>query len=98
MEPAALDLMEHELDRRGVSREDIAEHDASRRKNAIILPDGTALRCSFCDRPAIVRAWGWQRFRLFWMIPVPIFPRLFSRCQVHQTRPRGPQPEPPRSS
>ena len=31
MEPAAVDLMEHELDRRGISREAIAEHAAERR-------------------------------------------------------------------
>ena len=59
MEPAALDLMEGELDRRGVTREEIAEHDAARRQTAIMLSDGTALRCSFCTRPAVVRGRGW---------------------------------------
>ena len=44
MEPAALDLMEGELDRRGVTREEIAAHDTMRRASAIMLPDGTALR------------------------------------------------------
>src|SRR5438045_621029 len=82
MEPAALDLMEMELDRRGVSREEIAEHDRQRRETAIMLPDGTALRCSFCDRPAVVRAVGWHR--LFGRLPV--FPRMFARCAVHDTR------------
>ena len=53
MEPAALDLMEGELDRRGVTRAQIAEHDAKQRAAAIMLPDGTAMRCSFCDRPAV---------------------------------------------
>lgn len=85
MEPAALDLMEMELDRRGFSREDIADHDAMRRESAILMPDGTALRCSFCDRPAVVRARGWHR--LFGRIPV--FPRVFSYCSVHQGRGAG---------
>ncbi len=79
MEPAALDLMEMELDRRGVTRDDIAEHGHLRRESAIFLPDGTAMRCSFCDRPAISRRWGWHR--LFGR--VPIFPSIFAYCTVH---------------
>jgi len=85
MEPAALDLMEGELDRRGITREEIAEHDAERRTTAIMLPDGTALRCSFCCRPAIIQAQGWHK--LFGR--VPIFPRLFARCAIHsQLKPK----------
>lgn len=79
MEPAALDLMELELDRRGVTREEIAEHDDYRRETAIFLPDGTALRCDFCDRPAVVRRWGWHR--LFGR--VPLFPRKLALCEEH---------------
>ena len=79
MEPAALDLMEGELDRRGVSREDIAEHDQARRETAIMLADGTALRCNYCDRPAVVRRWGWHRL---WG-RVPVFPRVFACCEAH---------------
>lgn len=82
MEPAALDLMEGELDRRGVTREKIAEHGDVRWESAIRLPDGTALRCSFCSHPAVVRARGWHR--LFGV--VPIFPRVFAYCATH-----GPQ-------
>lgn len=80
MEPAALDMMEMELDRRGVSRDDIADHYLDRSETAIFLPDGTALRCSFCDRPAIQRAVGWNK--LFGRIPV--FPRLFAYCDTHR--------------
>jgi hypothetical protein len=79
MEPAALDLMEGELDRRGVTRDEIAEHDARRRETAIMLPDGTAMRCSFCDRPAVRQARGWHR--LFGLVPV--FPRLLAYCEAH---------------
>lgn len=79
MEPAALDLMEMELDRRGVTRDEIAEHDRVRRASAILLPDGTAVRCDFCDRPAVVRTWGWHRL---WG-RVPVFPRVFAYCGRH---------------
>jgi len=79
MEPAAVDLMEMELDRRGVTRYEIAEHDRVRRESAILLADGTAVRCSFCDRPAIMKRWGWHR--LFGR--VPIFPMVFAYCDAH---------------
>ena len=82
MEPAALDLMEGELDRRGVTREDIVEHNAYRRATAIMLPDRTAVRCSFCNRPAVVSGRGWHK--LFGR--VPIFPRFFAYCSVHDRR------------
>jgi hypothetical protein len=82
MEPAALDLMEGELDRRGVTREEIAAHGEARWARAIRLPDGTALRCSFCTRPAVERGRGWHR--LFGRVPV--FPRIFAYCEVHARR------------
>lgn len=79
MEPAALDLMEGELDRRGVTRDQIAAHDTRRREHAIMLPDGTALRCSFCDKPAVAKAWRFHR--LFGKVPV--FPMRFAYCDFH---------------
>jgi hypothetical protein len=85
MEPAALDLMEGELDRRGVTREEIAAHDVMRRETAIMLPDGTAMRCSFCNRPAVKQVRGWHR--LFGLVPV--FPKLFAYCDFHS----GPKDE-----
>jgi len=82
MEPAALDLMEAELDRRGVTRSDIADHHIARRERAILLPDGTALRCHFCARPAVLRGWGWH-----WLFGrLPVFPRVFARCEEHSGR------------
>lgn len=83
MEPAALDLMEGELDRRGLGPVDVAEHDLTRWESAIRLPDGTALRCAFCDRPAVARRWGW--FRLAGRLPV--FPIRLPRCEAHGGRP-----------
>ena len=84
MEPAALDLMEMELDRRGITLEDIAEYNRIRRETAIMLPDGTALRCNFCDRPAVIRARGWHRL----LGLIPIFPRIFARCERHASKKR----------
>ncbi|MFM8274253.1 MAG: hypothetical protein ACKODX_18250 [Gemmata sp.] len=97
MEPAALDLMEGELDRRGVTRTQIADHDAKQRATAIMLPDGTARRCCRCNRPAVREARGWHRMKV--SIPlvgrligrgsdplgfsVPVFPRLHAYCEVH---------------
>ena len=88
MEPAAVDLMENELARRGLTRDEIEDHDRTRRESAILLDDGTALPCSFCERPAVLRAWAWHRL---WN-RVPLFPRLFSYCDLH--RPTG-RVEPP---
>jgi hypothetical protein len=79
MEPAALDLMEGELDRRGVTRAEIAAHSEARLFTAILLPDGTALRCSFCSRPAVIRVRGWHKL-YGWM---PIFPRYSAYCANH---------------
>ena len=79
MEPAALDLMEGELDRRGVSRAEIAAHAAERAASCLFRADGVAVRCDRCDRPAVTRAWGWHRF---WGL-VPLFPRRRTFCPDH---------------
>ncbi|HEY1186025.1 MAG TPA: hypothetical protein VGE74_00150 [Gemmata sp.] len=101
MEPAALDLMEGELDRRGVTRAQIADHDAKFRTAAVRRPDGTARRCERCDRLAVVETRGWYRWRArVPMLPlllgradaplgfsVPLFPRLFAYCEAHRPAP-----------
>jgi hypothetical protein len=79
MEPAALDLIGHELHRRGVSEDEIAAHDAHRRATALVRPDGTVARCRHCTRPAVKHDWGWHR--LFGR--VPIFPRIYAYCDGH---------------
>jgi hypothetical protein len=91
MEPAALDLMEGELDRRGVTREQISEHGETRWATAIMLADGTAMRCSYCSRPAVFQGWGWHR--LYGRIPV--FPRIFAYCAIHCKRKTQPDVNPP---
>jgi hypothetical protein len=79
MEPAAVDLIEGELARRGLTPEEIADHDAQRRGSLIRRPDGSVRRCGFCDRPAVLEAWGWHRL---WG-KLPLFPRRFTYCETH---------------
>lgn len=91
MEPAALDLMHGELNRRGVTPDDLIDHYRQRRATAILRPDGTAERCSFCDRPAVLRGRGWHRL---WG-RLPIFPRLYAYCDRHLLTERGERPPDP---
>jgi hypothetical protein len=103
MEPDALDIIEEELHRRGVTAADIDAH-ARRRKEAGLCDDGgTPAHCAFCSRPAVVREWSWHRFRarswswlllgLPWLVDgLPIFPRRLWYCAVH--RPGAPPTSP----
>ena len=78
MEPAALAVIEEELRRRGVTPEQIQAH-GERAARCLRLPDGTAARCSLCERPAVVERVGWQRL---WGL-VPLFRRTFYYCAQH---------------
>ncbi|QEL16496.1 hypothetical protein [Limnoglobus roseus] len=86
MEPAAVDLIEGELARRGVTDEQLVHHLRVRIERAVLRDDGTVVRCNFCERPAVVQARGW--FRIFRF--VPLYPRLFSYCVVHERKPKTP--------
>ncbi len=89
MEPDALDLIEQELSRRGVTAAEIEAH-ARRRQEAGLCDDGgMPARCSFCDRPAVARGWGWHRYRGRWLPRLlrdrlPLFPRRFWYCAEHR--------------
>ena len=78
MEPAAIEVIEAELDRRGVGAEQVRQH-AGRRAD-VLTACGIARRCSRCDRPAVQRRWGWHRL---WG-RVPVFPRPYLYCEVHR--------------
>lgn len=78
-EPAAVDLIEHELARRGVTRDQISGHERERRATALVETDGFVTRCAFCDRPAIVRAWTWHRPHR----RIRLFPQRLSFCELH---------------
>ncbi len=81
MEPRAIELIETELRRRGVSKEDI-DKQAQRNADAVILPDGFAATCNFCRQPAVVERWGWQRLLRI----LPLFPRKMYYCKDHMPR------------
>lgn len=78
MELEALEIIEAELADRGIDADAVAAH-AVLRRAALPLPDGTAMKCSFCHRPAVLRAWGWHH----WWGLIPIFPRIFAYCDIH---------------
>jgi hypothetical protein len=80
MEPEALDIIEAELRQRGVSWEDIAEHDRKRGESALLDSCGLAVSCHWCRRPAVGESWGWH---YLWGL-VPIFPHRFAWCAMHK--------------
>ncbi len=82
MEPEALDLIEQELQRRGVRPEQIEEHARRRDQEVILLPDGTAARCSRCRLPAVATGPGWYRL---WGL-VPLFPQQYYYCAEHRPK------------
>jgi hypothetical protein len=82
MEPAAVDLIEGELSRRGHGPDEVAEHDRHRRETVLYHPDGRPVRCNFCSRPAVARGRGWHKL----LGRLPLFPRLFAGCEVHADR------------
>jgi hypothetical protein len=84
MEPEAVGIIEAELQARGIGREEIEAHADRRGAHMIPLPDGTALSCSFCHRPAVEQRWGWHRMWSYF----PVFPRYLSYCEVHLPPPQ----------
>ena len=80
MESEALDIIEAELSRRGVTRQDLEARAARyRRQSTLPQGEGARPRCSFCDRPAVRRGWGWHRL---WGV-LPLFPRPLAYCAEH---------------
>ena len=82
MEKAALEVIDGELRRRGVTPAEIQAHWEIKRANVLTV-DQVARRCTFCDRPAVSRRWG-----IHWLWgSVPTFiPRLYQYCEVHQPK------------
>jgi ATP-dependent helicase YprA (DUF1998 family) len=82
MEPAALEVIEAELIERGITVEQVRDHQEARRR-ALTRADGTVVKCSHCYRPAVARTWGWHK--LFGRIP--LFPRRLACCEEHAPKP-----------
>ncbi len=83
MEAAAVEIIETELHRRGIDEADIHRHGEAR-SHSIRIGE-IAQRCSFCDRPAVARAWGWHKL---WG-RLPVFRRRFLYCDFHWRERRG---------
>jgi hypothetical protein len=79
MEPEALRIIEAELNNRGIGKKEIKSHAAQRSSRIIPLPEGMAMKCSYCNRPAVLQRWGWHRL---WGC-VPVFPRYLAYCESH---------------
>jgi hypothetical protein len=80
MEEEALIMIERELRKRGLTGEDIAAHTREREASIHRLPDGTAVRCSYCQRPATAELGGWYRI---WGL-IPLFRRYQYFCDGHR--------------
>jgi len=79
LEPEAVEIIEMELHRRGVTAAQIAEH-ARQFTDCLRAADGTVLMCSHCRKPAVGVRWGWH-----WLWGwAPVFPRRFLLCRDHQ--------------
>jgi hypothetical protein len=79
MEPAALELIDEELQRRGIGAEELRRHE-EQRQNLVMASDGLPLKCEKCPRPAVEQTWGWHRL---WGV-LPVFPRRHAYCELHR--------------
>ena len=79
MEPDAIDMIEDELRRRGVKRQQIEAYAEECRRECLYLTDGTAKMCSRCRKPAVKEGWGWHRL----MGKIPFLPRWMCYCKDH---------------
>jgi hypothetical protein len=87
MEPQAIEIIEHELERRGVSGAEIAARGEECRRECTFDRNGVALPCSRCRRPAVVAVMGWHRL---WGV-LPLFPRRQHYCDQHRPGPNARQ-------
>ncbi len=83
MEPAALEIIDAELEERGYTARDIEDHARDRGETVLMTADGVAARCSFCFKPATSEGWGWHHM---WG-KLPLWPRFFRYCDDHRPGP-----------
>jgi hypothetical protein len=79
MEADALRIIERELHDRGVTPDDIDQHDRAMRDAVLVDEHGIGIKCTFCYEPAIAEGLGWHRL---WGI-LPLFPRWHHYCREH---------------
>ncbi|MBI1829835.1 MAG: hypothetical protein HYR84_00125 [Planctomycetes bacterium] len=79
MEPVAIALTEKELHRREVTAAQIAAHREACERDCLFHEDGVAKKCSYCRKPAVRQAIGWQKL---WRL-IPLFPCEMFYCYEH---------------
>lgn len=80
LEPEAIELIEGELRRRDVDADEIAARQEECTRACLFGPDGSALACDFCHRPAVAGGRRW--FRLWGVLPLFPLPARF--CREHR--------------
>jgi len=79
MEPEAVEIIERELQERGLRRENIRLHAEERFRQGVQMQEEPAPMCSFCRRPSVTVGIGWHKL---WGL-VPIFPWRYQYCSIH---------------
>lgn len=80
MEPEALEIIEAELARRGITPDEITEHAQSQKHRVIQGPDDLPRPCDRCGRAATNERAGWHRI---WSI-LPLYRRKHYFCDEHK--------------
>jgi hypothetical protein len=83
IEAEAIDLIEQELHRRGVTAAQIHDQAEAYRRECVFDANGIAKMCSICRRPAVSEGWGWHRI----LGKLPIVPCWMRYCKLHQAPP-----------
>ncbi len=80
LEPMAVEIIEAELARRGVTPDEIAQHHRRLKPRIVRDPQGIPYRCCRCGRAAVVVATDWHRL----LGLVPLFRGRFAYCDRHR--------------
>src|SRR5438270_480265 len=67
MEPEAVAIIEAELLKRGIGPREMDAH-AEARKSALLDGSGLALKCAYCQKPAV--GYGWGMLKLLGVLPL----------------------------
>ena len=78
MDAEAIELIEQELHKRGVTAAQIAEHREAVERECVLDANGSAKMCMVCRKPAVREVWGWHKI----MNTIPIFARARKRHAV----------------
>ena len=82
MEPDAIDMIEQELHRRGITAAEIQERQVTCQRECVFDEYGVAKMCSHCRKPAVGEGWRWHMI----LGRLPVFPRWMCFCKDHLAR------------